>query len=577
MGFPERGGAFAHYRLVRASLVLAKDLLGLLDLAAEQAAVLQNAEDLSVVHLEKHTSDLSGLLLINIDDLGVEALAKGILALLGGHVGKGRSGNAVVVGALHGLLIEVLLALALAVVGAHRGVGAVGAAHGAHVHHVHGIVVGPAGLHHGPRHHHSGDAGVVGEGTLLLLHELVAGIAALRKADVKVALVEHHLSIKLTEGGIGRLLRLVANKSNTAEDTLGGHLERERLNLAKGSKRGAEALIVEVIGEVLDVEVAALILVHIIVGRLAIGLLAAAANEEGVIITGDLLLLTVELLNDGDSLLVGRHINNGVLGGELGMAIDESSGGSAVRGEELLERLLGDIGLKVLEENLLEGLLLLLLSLNLADEDAGGKHEAVDLLVVEALNSGGGGFLSLEVDVTIAKTDIVGVSALGGRDNRSVLAAQLVELLVGHLTVQILEENVTSTALAESGVARGPEDAKLATGLSGNLTVVELLLSALGVGRILEVNIGVPKRVVSVDVTAKLDGKDHTNLAEDGHEGGLRILKILGEITHVKGARGGGIIHSFYYPELVSANWICREEGSGHAANCKPAGRNNIN
>ena len=93
-----------------------EDLDGLVNLALESVRRLEEVEELSVVHLQEHASDLSGKLGLGRVDEGIKTLADHVLLHLRAGSSKGGGGKGVALlgrllngGLLHGGVAHVLL------------------------------------------------------------------------------------------------------------------------------------------------------------------------------------------------------------------------------------------------------------------------------------------------------------------------------------------------------------------------------------------------------------------------------------------------------------------------------------
>ena len=69
-------------------VVALKNFKSFLNLSVELRSRVQEVQNLSVVHLKEHTSDLRGVLRVGTGDVLVEALAEDVLLLFGERVAR---------------------------------------------------------------------------------------------------------------------------------------------------------------------------------------------------------------------------------------------------------------------------------------------------------------------------------------------------------------------------------------------------------------------------------------------------------------------------------------------------------
>jgi hypothetical protein len=344
---------------------------------------------------------------------------------------------------------------------------------------------------------------------------------------------------------VGRALGAALGRHGIAHDLGGG-------DGTEGSEHVTELLVVDIVVQVLDVEVDALVLGLLLeTGRLV--LLAELLLTLVLLLrTADVELLTtevgvVERINgDGGSLVLDVVDKAEAAAFALFVAGDGGGGDVTVLLEEFTEVFVRDLELDVLDINVGEvGLHLLELAhaLLLGDVVADKDLLLVEQHAVDVLDSVVGGLGGLVMDESVA----LGVAELVLGD----LAAQdvteggegVVESLVVNGVVQVLDEDVALAGLAQSGVALGPHDAAR---LALDDGVVQLLEGLLAVLRAVVVNIGVAERATGDGVAADTDGRDLANGGEQLEEhglgdGGVELADIeRGRVLVVRGGSGGG-------------------------------------
>ncbi len=322
-----------------------------------------------------------------------------------------------------------------------------------------------------------------------------------------------------------------------------------RCDLTIGLKHLAELLIVDFIGQVLDVEVHALVFGGLLLASsfvllakflLAFVLLLGTTNVELLALE----IRVMQLFNSLLSVLVVDVVDEAKPAALSGFVVDSERGRSdiAVLLKENTELVLGGLSINVLDVNVgevgfhlfkfVDAILL------------GNMVSNVDLLLVQkhavnALDGIVGSLCSLVVDKAVA----FGVSVLVLSD----LTAEdipkgsegVVESFVVDGSIQILDENIALAGLAQGGVALRPHDAARP---ALDDSVVELFQSALSVIRAVVVDVSVAERATGDGITADTDRRDLTNRREELEEHSLSDGGI--ELTDVKRGRvlvsGGG-------------------------------------
>ena len=249
----------------------------------------------------------------------------------------------------------------------------------------------------------------------------------------------------------------------------------------------------------------------------------------------------MELINGLGGILVSGEVNETEATALALVVVSERSGGDiSVLLEQDAELVVGDAGVDVLDIDVGEvGLHLLelahavLLGDVVADEDL----LLVQKHAVDALDSSVGGLGSLVVDETVTLgVAVLILSDLAGKDVAKG-GESVVESLVVNGDIEVLDEDVALTSLAEGGVTLRPHDtARLALDES----VVQLLESTLTIVAAVVVDVGVTERTAGDSVTADTDGSDLADGGEELEEHGLGDGGV--ELTNVEGSRVGGLV-----------------------------------
>lgn len=317
-------------------------------------------------------------------------------------------------------------------------------------------------------------------------------------------------------------------------------------------EHGTELLIIDIITEVLDVQVDTLVLVGLLEAGslvrpaellLALVLLLGTTDVE-VLATE---VLAVEIINSLGSSLVGGEVDETEATG-LALLVAGKGGRSDLTEllEELTELVVGDLVVNVLDINVGEvGLHLLELALAVL---LGNVVADVDLLLVQkhavdVLDGLGSSLIGLVVDETVALG--VTVLVLGNLARKDVAEGSegVVKSLVVNGSIEVLDEDVAGTGLAEGGVTLGPHDAARASLDEG---VVELLKSLLAISGGVVVDVGVAEGATGDSIAADTDGSDGADLGEELEEhglgdGGVKLADIEGGGSlRVRGGSGGG-------------------------------------
>ena len=306
----------------------------------------------------------------------------------------------------------------------------------------------------------------------------------------------------------------------------------------------AELLVVNVVGEVLDVQVDALVL-------------GALLLAGGLVLLAELLLTLVLLLGAANVKLLSLEVRvvqllDGLVGVLVVDVVDEteaaalaslvvvSQGGGgdvAVLLEQHAELVVGGLELNVLDVDVGEvGLHLLELAhaVLLGDVVTDKDLLLVQKHAVDHLDGLVGGLGSLVVDETVALG--VGVLVLGdlAAENVAEGGKGVVKSLVVNGGVKVLDEDVALASLAEGGVTLRPHDA---AGLALDKGVVELLKSALAVGGVVVVDVGVAERAAGDSIAADTDGGYLADGGEQLEKHGLGDGEV--ELTNVERGRVG--------------------------------------
>eukprot|EP00042_Codosiga_hollandica_P025946 m.119180 g.119180 ORF g.119180 m.119180 type:complete len:644 (-) comp52044_c0_seq1:2-1933(-) len=576
--------------------VLLENTEGLVDFAAKGNLVLEQVQQVAVVHLQEHACQLASLLRIEAGDDLEEVVSQDLLLVLsisGGEGGsqclhvrlglgllgrsiatrhvllvaslRGGSGATLVrVGGLGCAVVGELLAtaahalrtsLALVEATTHERLGN------------HERALRVAG-HHGAggespilrltetavRHHHVGVH--VGEHALHALHALrghtvavllgqvlTTLLLALRKGDVQ-RLVDHEAAVHLSHGtsGIGLLL-----EADEAEPTGLAALVEHDLGVgefAVGGEAFAELRLGVGLGQVLDVQV------HTLgaLSKIGAALLVLAAKHAGtlVLLHGS---ANVDELAIHLGVVRSVHGSLGIRGrfeadeakalalvGIIVLATHDGQGGDlAEASKKLLKLDVRELLRQVLDEDVGEvqlGARGLLGTILAVLEGRDG-----DLLVLQESAVGlRDSILSRLRGLELHKATALALTTLVEQDlaRRDVAkdAESIVELLVVDGLLEALDEDVANTRSAERGVALAPHDA---AGAAENGRVVVGVQGTLSILRALEVHVGVAQRTTSHRVAAHADGGDGADVVE-----GLvqdRLSDIGGEVANVERGR----------------------------------------
>jgi len=306
----------------------------------------------------------------------------------------------------------------------------------------------------------------------------------------------------------------------------------------------AKLLVVNVVGKVFDVEVDT-------------GVLGDLLLTSSLVLSAQLLLTFVLLLSATDVELLTLEVRVVELVDSLGSVlvvgvVDKpetaalaslvvhgkgSRGDISILLEQNTELVLGSLDVDVLDVDVGEvGLHLL----ELVDAVLLGNVVAdVNLLLVQqhavdALDGVAGGLSSLVVNESIASGGAMFVLSNLTAEDVAESGESVVKSLVVNGGIEVLDEDIALTSLAEKWVALRPHDAARPALDDG---VVELLKSALAIVGAVVVDVGVAKRATSDCVTADTDGSD---LPDGGEELEKHSLGDRGvELTNVKRSRVG--------------------------------------
>jgi hypothetical protein len=289
-------------------------------------------------------------------------------------------------------------------------------------------------------------------------------------------------------------------------------------DIAKGREHVTQLLVINIVSQILDVQVDALVL------RLLL-------DACGLVLLAELLLALVLLLSTTDVEFLAVEIGvvqvlDSLISVFVLVEVDESEAsvlatlaiGSQSRGadwaellEELAEVLLRGVVVNVLDVDIGEvGLHLLKLAHAIL---LGNMVTDVHLLLVQqhavdVLDGSIGGLGSFVMDEAVS----LGVSELVLGDLATENVAKggkgIVEGLVVNGSVQVLDEDVALASLAQSRITLGPHDTAR---LTLDQRVVELLERLLAVVRSIVVDVGVAERATGDGVTANTDRGDLAN------------------------------------------------------------------
>jgi hypothetical protein len=308
----------------------------------------------------------------------------------------------------------------------------------------------------------------------------------------------------------------------------------------------AELVIVNVVGEVLDVQVHALVLVDLL---LASGLVLAAELLLTLVLllcASDVQLLAVEvklvkLVNSLVGVLVSGEVDEAESAALAVVVVGERGRGDvAILLKQDAELVVGNAQVDVLDIDVGEvGLHLLELAhaVLLGDVVADKDLLLVQEHTVDALDGSVGSLCSLVVDETVSLG--VAVLVLGDLAGKNVAKGGkgVVQSLVVNGDIEVLDEDIALASLAEGGVTLGPHDT---AGSALDEGVVQLLESALTVIAAVVVDVRVTERTASDGVTADTDRGDLADRREELEEHGLGDRGV--ELTDIEGSRVGGLV-----------------------------------
>jgi hypothetical protein len=339
--------------------------------------------------------------------------------------------------------------------------------------------------------------------------------------------------------GLLTVLGLILGGLSVTHD-LGGSDGTERLEDL------AELLVINVISKVLNVKVDALVLVDLLLASglvlaaeflLTLVLLLGAANVKLLSVEVRL----VEFVNGLVGVLVVGEVDETETAALALVVVSKGSGGDiSVLFEQNAELVVGDASVNVLDIDVGEvGLHLLELAhaVLLGDVVSDKDLLLVQKHAVDALDSSVGSLGGLVVNETV--TLGVTVLILGDLAGKNVAESGegVVKSLVVNGDIEILDEDVALTSLAEGGITLRPHDtARLAL----DEGVVQLLESTLTIVAAVVVDVGVTERTAGDSVTADTDRGDLTNGGEELEEHGLGDGGV--ELTNVEGSRVGGLV-----------------------------------
>jgi hypothetical protein len=320
-------------------------------------------------------------------------------------------------------------------------------------------------------------------------------------------------------------------------------------NRAELGEHLAELIIVNIVIEVLDVEVNALVLVGLLQASslirlaellLAFVLLLGAANVQILAME----ILAVEVVNSLGGSLVSSEVDKTETSALALLITGEGRRGDVTKLlKELTEIILGNVRRNVLDVDVSEvglHLLELALAVLLGDVVADINLLLVEKHAVDVLDGLGGSLISLVVNETIALGVTILVLGDLAAQNVTKSSKGVVESLVVNSDIKVLDENIALAVLAKSRVTLRPHDAAGATLDQG---VVELLKSLLAISSSIVVDIGITKGAAGDGVTADTDRGDSANLGEELKEhslsdGGVKLADV--ERSRVLGVRSSG-------------------------------------
>jgi len=396
--------------------------------------------------------------------------------------------------------------------------------------------------------HGSEQAGLLGHPHLLALGVLglkmpSAILLALSKSDID-GLGAEHLSVHLSHSLGGLILRSKADESKSLGNvSFLGNLGRG--DVSEGAEFSAESDIINGVIEVLDEQVGSLelgglglmvLLVFAVELFLPFVLLLEATDEELLSIE----LKFVQLLASLLSLFVGGVINvTEALGDSILILLNHSGADDSVLAEKFAELFIIVVFIKVLDENVGEGLLQFFRFGRALSP--GNVVTDKDLLLVKehsihGVDGQAGRLRVFKVDETeTTRVSILINHDLARQDVSKVREGVMKSLVINRL-LQVLDEDVSLSGFAEGGVSLRPHEA--ANTLSVDGRVVEGIQGELSILKVVEVNVSIQEGPSGDNVTADTNGSDSlaSNLAEGLVE--VSLGDIRSKTSNVERSRG---------------------------------------
>jgi hypothetical protein len=350
---------------------------------------------------------------------------------------------------------------------------------------------------------------------------------------------------------LGRLLGIFLFGVGTSANSITHDLGRS--DGTESAEKFAQLLIINIIREVLDVEVDTLIF-------------GSLLKTSGLVLAAEFFLTLVFLLGTADvEFLAVEVLVVQVFDSSLGILVvdvvdetetaalstvvtaDGSRGNIAEFAKEVTELLVSNLRVDVLDVDVgevglhfLELALAVLLGDVVTDEHLlVVKQHTVDVLdgVVSSLGS-----LVVDETVSLGVTKLI-LSDLAA-ENVAKGGKGVVQSLVVDGGVQVLDEDVTLTSLAQSGVTLRPHDT---AGTTLDKSVVQVLKGALAISRVVVVDVGISEGATGNSVTADSNGSNLSNGGEklEKHSLGHRGVELAnverGRMRLVGVGSGSGI------------------------------------
>ena len=312
----------------------------------------------------------------------------------------------------------------------------------------------------------------------------LSNVLALGERDVK-RFRSDHLAVELGDG-LGRLVGSgEADESESFRYGLVVHHDLARGDLSERLELGLQLLLRDVVVEVLDVEIDSLVLegrfVLLLLVRslqllLSLALSLRSGDEEEL----SSVVLLVQILERLSSVLVVVVVDESESFRRSSFRVERDDGGGdgSVLVKERFKLLGGDVEGNVLDVKIgvvSSDFVDLGLSFPPGDVNTDKDDLVVEQHSVHSFDGGEGGLSSVVVHESVTVRVSLGIGSDLAREDVSERGESVVESLVVDVLVKVLDEDVSGSSFAESGISLGPHDS---TRSELDERVVELLQSS---------------------------------------------------------------------------------------------------